>query len=283
MEIDLTPKSSKSVYGGEGGSYFSWSPSDYGYPTQRGMQLPYLVILFTGDTSKGHKAGEFTEFALTGANGILTGFTSEFVGRAWDLEEDKVKELVGSQKSTGVIEVKDEKGMTFNCLEARLDVNIKNGGHVVVLNTKNLPSVEQVGLGADLVRINAGSMCSPGFSCDSAYPVTYIVQVRGRAQIFGLDGKPKMEIRVKAGNLLIIPGFLVVSKIADEEGTDWFSSIISIPNPIFCHLAGRTSDSKALNPQVLVASFNVAPEAEKHFRSKRTNTEIFFLAPNKEE
>ncbi|KAI3901570.1 hypothetical protein MKW92_017821, partial [Papaver armeniacum] len=28
MEIDLTPKSSKSVYGGEGGSYFSWSPSD---------------------------------------------------------------------------------------------------------------------------------------------------------------------------------------------------------------------------------------------------------------
>ncbi|KAI3897380.1 hypothetical protein MKW92_023826, partial [Papaver armeniacum] len=58
------------------------------------MQLPYLLVLSLGgstkkkaelvipvhgDTSKGHKAGEFTEFALTGANGIFTGFTTEFV------------------------------------------------------------------------------------------------------------------------------------------------------------------------------------------------------------
>ncbi|KAI3905827.1 hypothetical protein MKW98_006461 [Papaver atlanticum] len=114
-------------------------------------------------------AGEFTEFALVGANGIFTGFTTEFVARAWDLEEDEVKELVGSQKSTGIIKVKDGfkmpelndgdmKGMALNCLEAPLDVDIKSGGHVVVLNTKNLPLVEQVGLGADLVRIDAGSM-----------------------------------------------------------------------------------------------------------------------------
>ncbi|MCL7051118.1 hypothetical protein MKW94_005086 [Papaver nudicaule] len=315
MEIDLTPKSSKYVYGGEGGSYFSWSPSDYegntgaskvilqknglamtsytdsakvAYVLQGSgtagiilyeakkekviavtvgdaIALPFgvvtwwfnqndteLVVLFMGDTSES-------------ANGIFIGFTTKFVGRAWDLEEDKVKEIVGSQKTR-----KNEKGMALNCLEARLDVDIKNGGHVVVLNTKNLPSVEQVGLGADLVRINAGSMCSPGFSCDSAYPVTYIVQVSGRAQIVGVDGKRKMEIRVKAGNLFHRPQTLVVSKIADEEGMDWFS-VISIPNPILCDLAGRTS-----------ASPDVAPEAENHLRYKRT-AEIFFPTPNKEE
>ncbi|KAI3934290.1 hypothetical protein MKW98_009271 [Papaver atlanticum] len=336
MEIDLTPKSSKSVYGSDGGSYFSWSPSDLPMLKEgnigaskislqkNGLAMPSysnsakvayvlqgsgtaeviavkegdaialsfgvvtwwfnkedteLVVLFMGDTSKGHKAGEFTEFALTGANGIFTGFTTEFVSRAWDLEEDKVKELVGSQKSTGIIKVKDgfqmpepseedRKGMALNCLEAPLDVDIKNGGRVVVLNTKNLPLVEQVGLGADLVRIDAGSMCSPGFSCDSAYQVSYIVRGSGRAQIVGVDGKRKMEIRVEAGNLFIVPRFFVVSKIAAEEGMDWFS-IISTPNPIFCHLAGRTS-----------ASFNVAPETEQHFRSKRTNAEIFFPAPN---
>ncbi|KAI3905828.1 hypothetical protein MKW98_006462 [Papaver atlanticum] len=324
MEIDLTPKSSKPVYGGEGGSYFSWSPSDlpmlkegnigaskialqknglampsysdsakvaYVLQGSEGeviavkegdaIALPFgvvtwwfnkedteLVILFMGDTSKGHKAGEFTEFALTGANGIFTGFTTEFVARALDLEEEKVKEPFGSQKSTGIIKVKDgfkmpepneedRKGMALNCLEAPLDVDIKKGG--------------QVGLGADLVRIDVGSMCSPGFSCDSAYQVTYI--------IVGVDGKCKLETRVEVGNLFIVPRFFVVSKIADEEGMDWFS-IINTPNPIFCHLAGRTSVWKALNPQVLEASFNVAPEAEKHFRSKRTNAEIFFPAPN---
>ncbi|KAI3981523.1 hypothetical protein MKX01_014536 [Papaver californicum] len=360
MEIDLTPKSSKSVYGGEGGSYFSWSPSDLPmlkegnigaskialqknglampsysdsakvayvlqgsgtagiilYEAEKekviavkegdAIALPFgvitwwfnkedteLVILFMGDTSKGHKAGEFTEFALTGANGIFTGFTTEFVGRAWDLEEDKVKELVGSQKSTGIIKVRDgfnmpepseedRKGMALNCLGAPLDADIKNGGRVVVLNTKNLPLVEQVGLGADLVRINSGSMWSPGFSCDSAYQVTHIVRGSGRAQMVGVDGKRKMEIRVKAGNLFIVPRFFVVSKISDEEGMDWFS-IITTPNPIFCHLAGRTSVWKALNPQVVEASFNVAPETEKHFCSKRTNAEIFFPAPNYED
>ncbi|KAI3892485.1 hypothetical protein MKX03_012703 [Papaver bracteatum] len=151
--------------------------------------------------------------------------------------------------------------MALNCLEEPLDLDIKNEGRVVVLNTKNFPMVEQVGLVADLVRIDGGSMCSPRFSCDSAYQVTYIVRGSGRAQIVSVDGKRKLEIRVEA------------------EGMNWFS-IISAPNPIFCHLAGRTSVWKALNPQVLEASFNVAPEAEKHFRSKRTNAEIFFPALN---
>ena len=28
MEIDLSPKVSRKVYGGEGGSYYAWSPSE---------------------------------------------------------------------------------------------------------------------------------------------------------------------------------------------------------------------------------------------------------------
>ncbi|KAI3966051.1 hypothetical protein MKW92_019827, partial [Papaver armeniacum] len=50
--------------------------------------------------------------------------------------------------------------------------------------------------------------------------------------IVGVDGKRKLEIRVEAGNLFIVPRFFVVSKIADEEGMDWFSTI-GTPNPIF--------------------------------------------------
>ena len=38
-----------------------------------------LVVLFMGDTSKAHKSGEFTDFFLTGSNGIFKGFTTEFV------------------------------------------------------------------------------------------------------------------------------------------------------------------------------------------------------------
>ncbi|CAD6206107.1 unnamed protein product [Miscanthus lutarioriparius] len=245
-----------------------------------------LVVLFLGDTSTGHKRGQFTNFQLTGSTGIFTGLSTEFVARAWDLTQAAAAELVSAQPGAGIIRVKDGHRMpqardedradlVLNCLEAPLDVDIKNGGRVVVLNTRNLPLVEEVGLGADLVRIDAHSMCSPGFSCDSAYQVTYIVRGSGRVQVVGIDGTRVLETRAEGGCLFIVPRFFVVSKIADETGMEWFS-IITTPNPIFSHLAGRTSVWKAISPAVLEASFNTTPEMEKLFRSKRLDSEIFF-------
>ncbi|GAB2229579.1 hypothetical protein Drorol1_Dr00013825 [Drosera rotundifolia] len=356
MEIDLTPKLSQKVYGGDGGSYHAWCPNELPMlkegnigaaklaleknglalphysdsakvayvlqgngvagivlpekeekvlPIKKGdaIALPFgvvtwwynkedteLVVLFLGDTSKAHKSGSFTNFYLTGTNGIFTGFSTEFVSRAWDLDEATVKTLVTKQTGTGIVkldgsikmpEPKKERreGIALNCEEAPLDVDIKDGGCVVVLNTKNLPLVGEVGLGADLVRIYGKSMCSPGFSCDSALQVTYIVKGSGRVQVVGVDGKRKLEITVKAGNLFIVPRFFVVSKIADDTGMEWFS-IITTPDPIFTHLAGRTSVWKALSPEVLQAAFNVTPEVENQFRSKRTSDAIFFAPPN---
>ncbi|KAL3530691.1 hypothetical protein ACH5RR_010013 [Cinchona calisaya] len=352
MDIDLSPKLAKKVYGGDGGDYFAWCPDELpmlrqgnigaaklalqknGFALPRysdsakvayvlqgagvggvvlpekeekvvaikkgdAIALPFgvvtwwynkedteLVVLFLGDTKTGHKAGSFTDFYLTGTNGIFTGFTTEFVSRAWNLDESVVKTLVGSQSAKGIVkldpghkmpEPKSEhrNGIALNCEEAPLDVDIKGGGKVVVLNTKNLPLVGEVGFGADLVRLNGHAMCSPGFSCDSALQVTYIVRGSGRVQIVGVDGKRVLETTVKAGNLFIVPRFFVVSKIADPDGMEWFS-IVTTPDPIFTHLAGRTSTWKALSPEVLQASFNVSPDVEKKFREKRTAEEIFF-------
>ncbi|KAK4260993.1 hypothetical protein QN277_004049 [Acacia crassicarpa] len=353
--IDLTPQLAKKVYGGDGGSYYAWSPSELpmlhhgnigaaklaleknGFALPRysdssmvayvlqgngvvgiimpeseekiiaikkgdALALPFgvvtwwynkdvteLVVLFLGDTSKAHKAGEFTNFFLTGSNGIFTGFSNEFVGRAWDLEEKDVKTIVGSQSSKGIVKLDSNinfpepkpdhrNGMALNCLEAPLDVDIKEGGRVVVLNTKNLPLVGEVGLGADLVRLDGGAMCSPGFSCDSALQVTYIVKGSGRVQVVGPDGKRVLETTLKAGNLFIVPRFHVVSKIANSDGMEWFS-IITTPNPIFTHLAGSSSVWKALSPTILQVGFNVDSKLEQLFRSKRTSDAIFFPPP----
>uniref|UniRef100_M8B5G7 12S seed storage globulin 1 n=1 Tax=Aegilops tauschii TaxID=37682 RepID=M8B5G7_AEGTA len=276
-----------------------------------------LVVLFLGDTSKGHTPGRFTNFQLTGASGIFTGFSTEFVARAWDLDQDAAAKIVSTQPGSGVLtgasgiftgfstefvarawdldqdaaakivstqpgsgvvkiaaghkmpepRAEDREGVVLNCLEAPLDVDIPGGGCVV-----------EVGLGADLVRIGGRSMCSPGFSCDSAYQVTYIVRGGGRVQVVGIDGTRVLETRAEAGCLFIVPRFFVVSKIADETGMEWFS-IITTPNPIFSHLAGKTSVWKAISPAVLETAFNTTPEMEKLFRSKRLDSEIFF-APN---
>ena len=198
-----------------------------------------LVILFLGETSKGHSPGVFTNFQITGTNSIYTGFTPEFVSRAFDMPEDQCKQLISSQTGCCIVKVKDgqkmpepnlkdREGMVLNCLEAPLDVDIKDGGRVVVLNTKNLPLVGEVGFGADLVRIDSFSMCSPGFSCDSAYQVTYVIRGSGKLQVVGIDGKRVLETHVKGGYLLILPRFFVVSKIADAEGMEWFS-IVTTP------------------------------------------------------
>ncbi|XP_057955706.1 glutelin type-D 1-like [Malania oleifera] len=356
MEIDLSPKLAKKLYGDNGGSYHAWCPSELpmlregnigaaklalekdGFALPRysdsskvayvlqgsgvagivlpeseekvvaikkgdALALPFgvvtwwynkedteLVVLFLGDTAKAHKSGEFTDFFLTGSNGIFTGFSTEFVSRAWDLDADVVKTLVGKQPDSGIVKLDGSvkmpepkeghrDGMALNCEEAPLDVDIKNGGRVVVLNTKNLPLVGEVGLGADLVRLDGGAMCSPGFSCDSALQVTYIVRGSGRVQVVGVDGRRVLETTIKAGNLFIVPRFFVVSKFADASGMEWFS-IITTPNPIFTHLAGRTSAWKALSPEVLEASFNVPADVEKQFRSKRMSDAIFFPPPN---
>jgi len=201
-----------------------------------------------------------------------------------------VKTLVGKQTGKGIVKLdasvklpepntEHRNGMALNCEEAPLDVDIKKGGRVVVLNTKNLPLVGEVGLGADLVRLDGSAMCSPGFSCDSAFQVTYIVRGSGRVQVVGVDGKRVLETTLKAGNLFIVPRFFVVSKIAEPEGMEWFS-IITTPNPIFTHLAGSIGTWKALSPEVIQASFNVGSDIEQQFRSKRAAEAIFFPPPN---
>ncbi|KAL8152921.1 LOW QUALITY PROTEIN: hypothetical protein V2J09_010681 [Rumex salicifolius] len=245
-----------------------------------------LIVLFLGDTSKAHQAGQFTNLSLTDSNGIFMGFSTEFVCRAWDLEDEVVKSLVGNQTEKSIVKLdgsikmpepktSDRQGMALNCEEAPLDVDVKNGGRVVVLNTKNLPLVGEVGLGADLVRLDGSAMCSPGFSCDSALQVTYIVKGSGRVQVVGVDGKRVLETTIQAGNLFIVPMFFVVSKIADPCGMEWFS-IITTPNPVFTNLAGKTSVWKALSPEVLQAAFAVSPEIESKFRSKRNSDAVFF-------
>ncbi|KAF6175494.1 hypothetical protein GIB67_021984 [Kingdonia uniflora] len=199
---------------------------------------------------------KFTNLYLTGSNGIFTGFSTEFVSPAWDLEEEKVKVLVESQTNNDIIQAK--KGfsmpepkeehrdrMALNCEEVFLYIDIKNGGRVVVLETKNLPLVGEVGLGADLVRLDGSAMYSPGFSCDSAYQVTYIVRGSGRVQVVGVDGHRILKMILKAGNLFIVPRFIVVSKIVNPEGMEWFSIINTLNCTVILNWFNEESEKES--------------------------------------
>lgn len=252
-----------------------------------------LLVLSLGDTSQALKCGQITNFYLTGRKdkshgGIMHGFSTDFVAQAWDLDEPTVKKILERQSGAAIVklgaplciqETFDETTgygkFIYNCEDAKKDVDVKNGGRVAVITSDNLPILSQIGLGADLVSLDPGAMCSPGFSADAAYQVTYVVRGSGRVQVVRHDGERVIDAEIKGGYFFIVPRFHVVSKRAGKDGLEWFS-IITKEKPIFAHLAGKTSVWKALSSEVLSASFTVDKEVEQHFRSRRMQDAIFF-------
>ncbi|XP_058076365.1 glutelin type-D 1-like [Magnolia sinica] len=249
-----------------------------------------FIIVFLGETKKAYTAGVFTYFFLTGTNNIFNGFSNEFLSKTWDLDEESVNKLMKSQTGQIVVKVKegmrfpkpcdkDAQGIVFNFNTVPFDVDVKNGGRAVTLTHLNLPLLGEIGLSANLVKLDADATCSIGYLPDSAVQMIYIVSGSGRVEITGIDGAHALKAKVTAGSLFVVPRFFGVSKIADGEGLEWFS-VITSPLPGFSHFGGKTSLFRALSPSLLEAAFNVDPHLVKLLRSDGCNNVIFVPPPN---
>ncbi|XP_043715476.1 11S globulin seed storage protein 2-like isoform X1 [Telopea speciosissima] len=249
-----------------------------------------LIIVFLGDTSKAHIPGDFTYFFLAGDNSIFKGFSTDFVSRAFDLDEEEANKIVKSQPGVLIINLKEGKKdmpqpckahreeIIFNIETALPDVDIKNGGREIGLFRGKFPFLGEVNFSAKHVRLNGNAMCAPEYSSDSAVQVIYIVKGSGSVQVVGIEGERVLDTMVKAGDLFVVPSFFVVSKIAGDEGMECFS-IITTTEPVFSYLAGKTSVWKALSPKVLQVSLNLIPRAVEVFTSKMSENAIFIPAP----
>ncbi|KAB1200743.1 13S globulin basic chain [Morella rubra] len=122
-------------------------------------------------------------------------------------------------------------------------------------------------------------MCSPMYTADSAAQVIYVVKGSGKIQIVGINGKRVLDMEVKPGQLLVVPRFFVVAKLAGGDGLECFS-VITDKQPVLKVLAGEVSSVwEALSPSVLEASLNVSAEFAQLFKSKARVTGI--LVPPK--
>lgn len=196
-----------------------------------------LAIVFLGETSKSHTPGEFNYFLLCGAQGIIGGFSSEFLSRAYNTNKDDANKLAKAQ--TGVLIIKLQQGKTmpepsvektrklvYNIDAALPDIRVENGGVVTALTEEKFPFLGKVEkLSASLVKLDADAMRSPLYAADSAVQLIYVVKGSGRVQIVGINGKRVLDMEVKAGHLLLVPSFFVVAKLAGGDGLDYFSII----------------------------------------------------------
>ncbi|XP_068466966.1 glutelin type-A 3-like [Phaseolus vulgaris] len=190
-----------------------------------------LTIVFLGETSKALIPGQFTYFFLSGVIGVIGGFSTELTSKVYDLDKDEVQKLTKSQ--TGVLIVKlDEtqtlpkphmdmtKKLVYNIDAACTQNVVENAGLVKTLTEKGFPFIGEVGLSVIRVKLEPGAIKAPSYPATTTIQLIYIARGSGSIEIVGLNGERALDAQVKAGELLVVPQFYVVAKIAGEEGME---------------------------------------------------------------
>ncbi|KAG6793864.1 hypothetical protein NC652_004142 [Populus alba x Populus x berolinensis] len=360
MDFDLSPRSAQQLFDGEGGSYHTWSSSEFpllaeekvaagravlqprgfalphyadsskiGYVLQGsdgivGMVLPNsseevvfrvkkgdvipvppgalswwynngdhseeVVVVFLGETSKAHIPGEFTYFFLSGGQGIMGGFSTEFISRAYKMNEEEADKLAKSQ--TGILLIKLEPGirmphpnmeigekMVYNIDAALPDVDVRGGGVFKALTAAGFPFLEEAGLSVNRVKLEANAMYSPSYTADGTFQVFYVARGTGRVQVVGIGGKRVLDTKIQAGQLLVVPRFFAVAQIADSEGME-FVSILPGKSRAVEEFASKKSVWNALSPVVSQVALSVTPEFEEFFKSNMQKTTVLIPPTN---
>ncbi|KAL5857051.1 hypothetical protein ACOSQ3_004521 [Xanthoceras sorbifolium] len=358
MEMDLSPKSAKPMFEGEGGSYYSWSSSEIPLLGEAkvgagllvlkpaGFALPHyadcskvgyvlhgehgvaalvspngdkteeivlglrtgdiipvpsgstswwynhgnsddLIIVFLGETAKAYVPGQFTYFFLTGALGILGGFSSEFISRAYNINEKEANMLAKNQTGVLIVKLDPEERKSIpkpdqnivdkwvrNNTKHLPDIHVEKAGTFTSFTGKNFPFLDEIGLSCSIVKLEADAMLSPIFTTDYSVQVFYVAKGSGKVQITGLNSKLVLDSKIVAGQVLVVPRFFTVAMIAEDEGMEYFSiKTTSRPSDV-ADFAGKQSVLNALAPSILQSSLNVSPEFVKFIKGKMANTHI---------
>ncbi|KAL5854635.1 hypothetical protein ACOSQ4_004437 [Xanthoceras sorbifolium] len=364
MEImDLSPKSEKLKFEGEGGSYYSWSSSEIpllgeakvgggvfvlkpgglalphyadcskiGYVVQgehgvaalvspngdkteeivlglrTGVVIPVpsgstswwynhgnsddVIIVFLGETDKAYVPGQFTYFFLTGARGILGGFSTEIISRAYNINEKEANMLAKSQTSALIVKLSPEERKSIpqpdqntvnkwvrNNTKHLPDIHVERAGTITSFTGKNFPFLDEIGLSCRIVKLEADAMLSPIFTTDFSVQVFYVAKGSGKVQIVGLNSKLVLDDKMIAGQLLVVPRFFAVAIIADGGGMECFS-IKTTSRPADEDFASKQSVLNALSPSILQSSLSVPPQFVTFFKEQMAKIDILIPPSN---
>lgn len=192
-----------------------------------------LTIVFLGETSKALIPGQFTYFLLTGALGVIGGFSTELTSKVYNLDKDEVQKLTKTQAGVLIVKLdKDQslpkpqihitKKLVYNIDAACAENVVENAGLVKTLTEKEFPFVGEVGLSVIGVKLEPGAVKAPSYST-TAIQLIYIARGSGKIEMVDFNGKPALDTQVKAGDLFVVPQFFLVAKIAGEEGMESYS------------------------------------------------------------
>ncbi|XP_019171808.1 PREDICTED: cruciferin PGCRURSE5-like isoform X2 [Ipomoea nil] len=249
-----------------------------------------VIVVFLGETTDSNPLGPSNYYFLAGALGMLGGFSADFLAGGFGISVSESKTLFKTQNATVITKLKEKlnitnppnnnrKDLVFNLENALPPVNANNGGSLVSATAENFPLLSRVNLSGNLVKLEPGSMLTPGYTADSSYELGYVASGSARIQIVGLNGQMVLDDKVAAGRLFVLPKFFVGSLIADTEGIEFVSTVTSA-EPKLRRLAGVESVWKALSPSILQASLNLSTEETEIFKAKIVETAAIIPSNN---
>ncbi|KAM5572560.1 12S seed storage globulin 1-like [Rosa sericea] len=224
-----------------------------------------LVIIFLGDTTKAYTPGRFTYFLIAGTQSLLGGFSTDFISKSFNISKDEADEVTKNQ--SGVLVVKLEHGMTMPKPNELVTKKLVHQLTVsATLTEKEFHFLNQVGLSANLLKLEPYAISSPTYTTDSTVQMIYVVGGGGRVQIAGLNGQRVLDAEVTVGHLIVVPRFFMVAKLAGEKGMECFS-VITSSQAVLEDLTDKTSVLRALSPEVLQISLNINPQLQTLLQS----------------
>ncbi|KAL8536001.1 hypothetical protein ACS0TY_011587 [Phlomoides rotata] len=232
-----------------------------------------VTMIFLGESSRSYNPGQFDYFFLTGAAGLLGGFSTEFISKIYGFNKSDAQKLTKSQPNAviAIIDAEIKMPNQPNCKTENyvvsLETLIPNSNGCAEMTADNYPSLDRIGLSAGLKRLEAGSVSDPCYTTDGSHRIIYVLKGSGRVQIVGLNGALALDTDVNEGHVFVVPRYFAAAELADENGMDFFY-VSTSPRPVMEQLAGITSPFKALSSSVLQSALNVSPEFVELLKTK---------------
>ncbi|KAL5854629.1 hypothetical protein ACOSQ4_004431 [Xanthoceras sorbifolium] len=253
-----------------------------------GVPLGSVSWWYNHGNSDSYIPGDFTYFLLTGAQGILGGFSTEFITRTYNINEKQANILAKSQTGVLIVKLDPEERNKFpqpadqnivnkwvkNIVHFSPEIRIDRAGEATSLTGKNFPFLEEIGLSCNIVKLEADAMLSPFYTNDSSVRVFYAVKGTGKVQIVGINGKLGLDNKILAGQVLVVPRFFTVGVIAEEEGLECFSITTTSRHADVVDFASKQSVLNTFAPSVLQSALNLPPEFLKFIKGKLTKADI---------
>lgn len=115
-------------------------------------------------------------------------------------------------------------------------------------------------------------MVVPHWNMD-AHSIMFVTKGSGKVQVIGMSRRPIFDGEVRKGQILIVPQNHALTKIAGDDGLEWFT-VKTNDQARITPLAGPTSAIRALPVDLLMSSYGLTNQEARKLKEETKEVTI---------